>query len=491
MSNRIRRACAAAAIILFLHAPAGAQLTTLDKGHQILLSRGLQIQGMIDPAQGAGGFHQTTYAGANFTTQNWIWTSNPSQITAPWARWLDYQNENDLTTAEQPLRSSLVNLSVGDEQFLDAAHEPARTNTINWFNNNRAKFPTSILMINHYGGQVNDNDLATFTAAAQPDLLSFDVYPAWNPLSNQNGGSNNNWVGFFADANRYRRHALGSYIGATGNAPRPAGIYLQTFHGDTGSDGQERYRPPSDSEMRLQTFAGWTYGFKMVNAFTYNSGASVLFTGGGTGDNNKTPAYDQLAETFRQSRNLGPGLVRLINDNVKWIPGKNPDGSQRGLYFNNEPWVLGAQDPYITAITAANVGNKNNLQPGDVIIGYFKVLQESMDGAATNQRYFMITNALSDAAGTVADCGQQITVDFNFGASSINSLMRLSRNTGATEVVPLTPLGGSSYRLVLTLDGGTGDLFKFNTGAPFVPEPSALALLIVPAFLLPRRRRIS
>lgn len=25
-----------------------------------------------------------------------------------------------------------------------------------------------------------------------------------------------------------------------------------------------------------------------------------------------------------------------------------------------------------------------------------------------------------------------------------------------------------TYRLVLTLDGGTGDLFKYNTGAPFV-----------------------
>jgi hypothetical protein len=66
----------------------------------------------------------------------------------------------------------------------------------------------------------------------------------------------------------------------------------------------------------------------------------------------------------------------------------------------------------------------------------------------------------------------------------------MSRTTGGIELVPLQALGGSNYRLQLTLDGGTGDLFKFNTGAPFVPEPGAAGVMgFVLAALNFRRRQ--
>jgi hypothetical protein len=63
---------------------------------------------------------------------------------------------------------------------------------------------------------------------------------------------------------------------------------------------------------------------------------------------------------------------------------------------------------------------------------------------------------------------QKIHLTFNLGSSGITSLQRLSRNTGTVEVVPLTSNGDGTYYLDLVLDGGTGDLFKYNTGAPFV-----------------------
>ena len=66
-------------------------------------------------------------------------------------------------------------------------------------------------------------------------------------------------------------------------------------------------------------------------------------------------------------------------------------------------------------------------------------------------------------------------------------LQRLNRDTGDVELVPLDHVSGSVFRLELLLDGGTGDLFKFNTGAPFiVPEPSALltAAVALMAFLV-------
>ena len=45
------------------------------------------------------------------------------------------------------------------------------------------------------------------------------------------------------------------------------------------------------------------------------------------------------------------------------------------------------------------------------------------------------------------------------------------------EEVSLTHLTGSRYYLDLALDGGTGDLFKFNNGGVFVPEPGTICLL--------------
>ena len=80
----------------------------------------------------------------------------------------------------------------------------------------------------------------------------------------------------------------------------------------------------------------------------------------------------------------------------------------------------------------------------------------------------MIVNGLSDATGSAADCRQQIHLAFDFGTSGINSLLRLSRDTGQVEEVALVHGSGSQYSLDLNLDGGTGDLFKFNNGGMFV-----------------------
>jgi hypothetical protein len=83
----------------------------------------------------------------------------------------------------------------------------------------------------------------------------------------------------------------------------------------------------------------------------------------------------------------------------------------------------------------------------------------------------MVTNGLSDPTGLVSETRQKITLTFDFGTSGITGLQRLSRTTGYLENVVLIHDGGSQYHLDLTLDGGTGDLFKYDTGAPFVGNP--------------------
>ena len=87
-------------------------------------------------------------------------------------------------------------------------------------------------------------------------------------------------------------------------------------------------------------------------------------------------------------------------------------------------WIAGSEsDPYITSITASNLGTLNGGNRGDVLIGYFNPLMESFDGPDySNELYFMITNGLSDPTGLVADCRQSIAVNFDFKTSGITSL---------------------------------------------------------------------
>jgi hypothetical protein len=284
-------------------------------------------------------------------------------------------------------------------------------------------------------------------------------------------------------------------IEGNGAWPIPYGAYLQTWVYNN--------HMISESEMRLNQFAPWAFGYKFVSAFVYtepNSSHqidSVLFNG--IGDSSPTGKFTEVATTNDMSR-LGPVLVRLISTDVRMKLGRHWTG--RTEWWQTGPWDetntqpsgvalwSSTADPYMTAISVSNPGPYNTYRredffdswyvelPGDVVIGYFKPLHESFDGPSyTNQKYFMITNGLTDAVGNAYGCRQTITVDFNFGSSGITGLQRKRRSDGVVENIvaggsysglTFTSLGGSSYRMVLTLDGGTGDLFKYNTGAPFV-----------------------
>jgi hypothetical protein len=498
----------AASLAFSLPPGARAQVATLDKGHQILIDRGLQIGGLI--ALTSDPFHLSTLQAGGFTMPLWAWNSDISTLGpapgAPWGRWVSYATENDLTPAEQPYKPNLVQLQIGDEQ--DIINDSAvRAATTAWFNNNRANFPSTVLSINRPAGDgsaAEATSTANWIAEAQPDMISFDWYPfTYNPTFDPNFPNRKwNWY-WYSVAQRYRRQALGGYIGATfgtaGNAPRPYATYLQTYK--TAPAPDEDRRPPSDSEMRLQTFAALTMGYTDLSCFTYNSGSSTLFDPPSTGDNSPGPGYYQFKETARQARNLGPALTRLISKGAgtRFIAGRNSSNTANNpLPLDWKAWVAGSEgDPYITSISAANLGATNGGFRGDVLIGYFNPLIESYDGPDySNELYFMITNGLSDPAALVADCRQEIIITFDFKTSGINSLLRLSRDTGFVEPVGLIFDSVSHYHLNLILDGGTGDLFKFNDGAPFVgfyvPEPSALCLLaIAAAFPLFSRRRSS
>jgi hypothetical protein len=129
-----------------------------------------------------------------------------------------------------------------------------------------------------------------------------------------------------------------------------------------------------------------------------------------------------------------------------------------------DPWFRGVH-------TIANLGSRNSGLTGDVLLAWFQVADESLDGAYRDEWYIMVINALVDPTGSAADTRQNIQLNFVNGVSK--QVQRLNRDTGQIDLIDLEiiPKSGGRRRLVVNLDGGMADLFKFNTGAPFVRAP--------------------
>ncbi len=436
---------------------------TLSKGHRILIERGLQTQALVDKGNL---FHLDTCRAANFTAVYWMWEPYDPWLGDPpgfpWCRWMGSEQQTlDLLTQEAAYLPSAISLQLGDEQDLNDA--TVRANNAAWFASVRDSFPNTILYCNSWGGQISNASLDDFIRTSQPDMLSFDTYP-FNP-GTPIGGSPTNLYG---ELQRYRKWGLTFDL--------PCALYTQTFH-------DYRTRDDSESEMRLNYFAGLAFGFTHFACFTYNTGATSLFNG--PGDTNPKPAYYQLGEINSRIRKLGPALTRLRSADVRFINGKHIDPSSGATVSNTTPvdvlnWQFAVNDPWLRGWVVTNLGSKNDGLPGDLVLSWFKPLDESFDGPDfTDEIYMMVTNGLTDSAGSAADCRQNIKLNFLFGTSGITSVQRLRQDTGQLEVIdlPVLPNTGGRRQLSLDYDGGTAELFKFNTGAPFIGAPSTVSTI--------------
>jgi hypothetical protein len=444
--------------LIFAVLASAAKAQPISRGNRILLQRGLQIQGLAN-----GILNKSTFASSRFTSIFALYGESAplnSFNPAPGIPWGLLDTDDHLTQGQLPYRSNLVSLQYNDENSITDPIflNDAKTTLATW----RANYPDAIGYTNQYAGQHTTAELQNYMSFVQPDMMIFDFYPFQGSLV---GGSP---AAYYTALQQYRLLGLAG-IDGSGNLPIPTGTWLQSY-----VDGSSHLISPS--EIRLNQFSSWTFGYKFAAAFVYStnpsagslSTQSALFIGSSDGTR-REPQFTAMAETNRQSRNLGPVLVRLQSTDVGIVLGQHRGGFLNLQIINNtQPsgvplWTSGAGgDAYLTGVSATNIGGANNGLRGDVLIGHFKPLQ------GTNDPYFMVTNGLSTDAGTVGDAAQLIRLNFNFGASNINSLLRLSRDTGAVEVVSLTHDSASSYHLDLTLEGGTGDLFKYNNGLPFV-----------------------
>jgi hypothetical protein len=433
-------------------------------GHRILITKGLQIQAMVFPRLEDNsqevGFDVDQFIGANFTTAN-FWYNNDCNLylgdVATCPNWSRITGTGTLDTDELIYANKMVSFQYHDE--IDVSDTDCQNLASGWFGMVHSSYPGVIAYTNQYADQVSYADMQAYMLATSPDMVMFDRYSFNGSVV---GGSP---TGLYSEMQKYRRLGLKGNDG-TSSEPIPYALYTQTYivNGHT----------PSESELSLNEFAAWAFGYKFITAYTYDSpystapGYTAFFTG--LGDATPVTAkLNEITEINRQSLNLGPALVRLLSTDVRMIMGQNTSSGTYNTAPDGVTTVITGADDYLTGVSAENLGSCNNGLPGDVIVGFFKVLDESFDGTAySNQKYFMVTNGLSDGSGSASATQQKIRLTFNMGSSGITSLQRLSRYNGKIEIVPLTSEGNGIYSLDLTLDGGTGDLFKYNTGAPFV-----------------------
>ena len=467
----------------------------LGRGHRVLLENGLQIKATAQPVE-TGSFDTALWAESNFTTVRLSGSGPDADLQfalmppAPGIPWGTGANMSPyiypyLTASAYPYQSSLISVQVTDERLIGPASDPEIALRLD---NMKTAFETIRnlnlnVMVYANNQPQTDEDMRYYMQYTKPDMLHTGGFPfqghGWTL-----GGSP---ASLYESLEQYRKLGLEGNDG-TGTEPIPVGLYTQTF--------VWAEHTVSESEIRLDNFAAWAFGVKSVEAYFYDSWPDdpggnpplqpIMFTGPGT--NVPTNKFYQVAETNRQSLNLGPALIRLISTDLRMKMGRHQDefgvpvtndrpGAGTGTLSEVSAWDSAA-DPYITSIAATNLGLANNALEGDVIVGYFKPLDPSFTNPGhEDDIYFMIVNGLSYEYESYYDCQQEIHIEFDFVDSGITSLQRLSRDMGLVEEVSLVHTSGSLYYLDLTLDGGTGDLFKFNNGGTFVLEPTTIGLL--------------
>jgi hypothetical protein len=276
----------------------------------------------------------------------------------------------------------------------------------------------------------------------------------------------------------------------TGTTPIPYAQFL------------DLYRPsytdalPSESFVHMQQNASWAFGFTYAEAYTYSGvavvgEASAMFDS--TGDSQPNAVFNYVKETNRQSRNLGPALVRLVSTGIFMKPGTNTGWGTAGTglaEWSSRAGTTKNQTDYITSITPYTNSKANggvaDSSYNDVLIGYFEpLLANNSKATFVDGLEFMIVNAA--ASGTAAESAQWYHLTFDFTGSNCDELVRLSHYTGKVEAIPLTHISGKQYYVDMYLGGGCGDLFTFwdsSNALPTIPEPGTLVLIGICAISL-------
>ncbi|MAE67837.1 MAG: hypothetical protein CMJ18_26585 [Phycisphaeraceae bacterium] len=287
-------------------------------------------------------------------------------------------------------------------------------------------------------------DIDDYLNSTTTDVLSYDRYPLFLDGTTD--------AHYFAEMDLVRRAALQHNL--------PMWMIQQAWSRESG--GGQMLRIPSPSDMRFQAFSFMGYGGLGINYFVYlfSSFPDAIID---FDINQPTGVYDSIRDMAPEIRALGRALRML-----------RPQGDVE--YFGDAITEFDGVTPFVST-AARRLFNVESVDSGQV--SFF------VDEAG--EEYFMLVNLKH---GPNLDKHQAADTMRLFLDPNVLALERLNRHTGRVEILPTldNQPGGNRY-LDIDLEGGTGDLFKFSTGAPFVPEPATLQVCALATLVVGMRRR--
>ncbi len=450
---------------------------TLTRGYRVLSEWGLSLQTWDN------------FEGAYTDAATWA----ESNLTTPWGTHLvdDFPDQPfglissgsaspmDLAETYAPWADRLTTIQLGDEEYF--SEEWLESNG-GFIRETWAHLPNVVVHTNQWIGQIYGEEMARWVQEGRPDLLTWDTYH-FNGRSVRGMGQ----PFMLSNLQLYREFAAAGHDGA-GEEPIPFGQYAQAFEVTSGYT-------LSESELRLYPFATWTFGGRWLSLFAWNSwyegGAGEMTLFDTFPNEDPTPSFYEYAEALGESRNLSPALSALFSTYVVIKVGSHACdvGACRNPLPHETRYFLTAvvpewnseQAPWIKGLKVENLGTHNDGLPGDVVIGTFEPLLESCDGPEVHgEPYWMVLNAfvaLNEGGryvktGDASETAQRVTLTFQLpetpaDGEPIVEAIRLQRETGALERLPLQILEDGLGTLELEIPGGTADLFKLDTGAAF------------------------
>jgi hypothetical protein len=450
------------------YASIDSDTSTISRGRQIILDRGIQIQSIVYPYAPYFLRSPTTqWASANFTTFNfWCWVSDDDLLLPnlpagqQWARNFsppDYSTKY-LNQYESTYLTNFVSFQYGDELGGTIDLEDITATFQAW----RTLYPNTLVHTNFGSHPGTFAEIQSFMQGAKPDMILFDYYPSFANFD----GARDWWYYRMQQA---RLAGLAGNSGA-GERPIPYGQFLNTFRW-----GEPPYTDPalgyddplpSESFIRLQQFASWAMGYTFLNAHTYNQTYFPAMLFHDAYDTNPTLVFGYVAQANVESKNLGPALKRLVSTDIRML---------KGSAYSTTPlpaWPtsgVGTPCPKLTGI--ARQSGVNNR---DILIGYFAPLKvDNSDYTWVNQTattwHFMVVNGASGTSfaynSTTGDPASNsmatIRLTFTVPSTATPHLEKKSRFDTTIITVPLTKVSSTSYRVDIALPGGTGELLKF------------------------------
>jgi PEP-CTERM motif-containing protein len=322
-----------------------------------------------------------------------------------------------LTTIDTRLEQPYITINYIDDEPSNSQLPTIASNTTQ----TRTIRPDLPVLVNALGSGSNYNQyLSNIVSEVNPDILSFDNYPF------QTGNSSYN-SSFFSSLMAVRAESLQAKI--------PFFDWVQAYGG-----GSAQY--PSESELRMNVFSSLTAGSKGIGYYSFGiqSGDSASLL---TSSDTPGTLYPIAQNINSQLSKIGPSLRDLTSTGVGFLFGNAQSVEPSGL----SSWTKGTGgDPHLINAGTDNGSSGNSSQ--NALLGFFT--------DSLGQNYFMLTNLYCGTNLTSAQTNNTIQLAFD---SSVNSLLELDPVTGQPDVVPLV-----NHVLTITLGGGQGELFKYNTG---------------------------